>query len=78
MSPDRRQLSTDQPAGLSLCSSQYKPLKSIRDYRAELAKNCPRGGSAGRVRKVPPGEPVRSTASLRGRARVSPAAATAR
>jgi hypothetical protein len=41
-------------------------------YEDELAKNCPRGGSAGRVRKVPPGEPARSTALLRCRARVSP------
>jgi len=47
-------------------------------YRAELSKNCPRGGSAGRARKVPPGEPARSAAPRRVRARVSPAAATAR
>jgi len=32
----------------------------------------------GRVREVPPGEPARSTAPIRGRTRVSPAAATAR
>ena len=46
-------------------------------YRVEQAKNYPRGGSAGRVWKVPPGEPARSTAPIRGRMRVSPAAATA-
>ena len=51
---------------------------SVMVYRAELAKICPRGGSAGRVRKVPSGEPARYTAPSRGRSRVSPAAATAR
>jgi len=42
-------------------------------FMAELAKN----GSAGRVRKIPPGEPARSTVPRRVRASVSPAAATA-
>jgi hypothetical protein len=44
----------------------------------QLAKFGPRGGSAGRVRKIKPGKSARSTAPLRGRERVSPAAATAR
>ena len=53
-------------------------LTGAASIRAELAKNVPRGGSAGRVRKIRPGELARSTAPLRGRARVSPAAAKAR
>jgi hypothetical protein len=47
-------------------------------YRAEQVKNCPRGGSAGRIRKVPPGEPARSMVPIRGRTELSLAAATAR
>jgi len=70
--------SANDRSWLSLPRTRQGQPKKYITYRAELAKICPRGGSAGRVRKVPPGEPARYTAPSRGRSRVSPAAATAR